>query len=351
MNPSSEYEGKTIDDAIGKACSALKVSKTSLKYDVISHGSTGIFGLVGTKKARIRVNTPAPAPKTGPAPSKNKGKGGTSAASAATERPATPESAAKESAAQAESVAAAPKSAPPETESPSTESSAGTARIESPPSDASDIISSEGIKQKADSLVEAIFDPPSERDASTLKPEAAPAAPDANLEAAVEAGRSALTHILNYLTEDTQIELTTSANRVLFKVAGGQSGLLIGKRGQTLEAIQYLVEKVVNKLTKENVRVQIDVEGYLETRKSSLEQLAARLAEKTRRTGKPTTIGQMNAHDRRIVHIALKDNKAVRTQSVGEGDYRKLMIFPKQSTTRRGSRGGKKPAASPTPSN
>jgi spoIIIJ-associated protein len=106
--------------------------------------------------------------------------------------------------------------------------------------------------------------------------------------------------------------------------------MLIGKRGQTLEAIQYLVEKIVNKQNEHRVRVLVDVEGYLKTRKSNLQKLAAKMAEKAQKTQKPVTIGQMNAYDRRTVHLHLKSNSAVRTQSVGEGYYRKLIIFPKK---------------------
>ena len=103
------------------------------------------------------------------------------------------------------------------------------------------------------------------------------------------------------------ISVKKTAERIFFNIKDGNAGVLIGKRGQTLEAIHYLVEKILNKKTESHVRIQIDVEGYLETRKSSLTRLAERLAQKSKKTGKPMTIGQMNAHDRRIVHLALKE--------------------------------------------
>ena len=106
--------------------------------------------------------------------------------------------------------------------------------------------------------------------------------------------------------------------------------MLIGKRGQTLEAIQYLVEKIVNKQNEARIRILVDVEGYLDTRQSNLKRMASKMADKAQKINKPVTIGQMNAYDRRIVHLHLKDNQAVRTQSVGEGYYRKLVIFPKR---------------------
>jgi spoIIIJ-associated protein len=104
------------------------------------------------------------------------------------------------------------------------------------------------------------------------------------------------------------------------------------KRGQTLDAIQSIVEKVINKHRENRTRVLVDIEGYLETRKENLEKLAMRLAEKSIRTGKPMSLGEMNAYDRRIVHIALKENPDVQTRSRGEGPLRKLVIFPKKKS-------------------
>ena len=150
-----------------------------------------------------------------------------------------------------------------------------------------------------------------------------------------EIGRDALQRIIDLITTDATISIEERSNRIFFNVKGGNSAILIGKRGQTLEAIQYILEKIVNKKRQERIRIQVDVEGYLEKRRVSLEGLAARLAEKVKRTGKPATIGQMNSHDRRIVHIALKNDSQVRTQSMGEGVLRKLVIFPKKYSQRK----------------
>ena len=79
-------------------------------------------------------------------------------------------------------------------------------------------------------------------------------------------------------------------------------------------------------------RVEVDVAGYLAKRRQNLKKMAERMAEKCKRVGKPMTIGQMNAYDRRIVHITLKDDEEVRTQSMGDGYLRKLVIFPKKGS-------------------
>jgi spoIIIJ-associated protein len=139
-----------------------------------------------------------------------------------------------------------------------------------------------------------------------------------------------LQRIIDAITEDAKISVEQDAERIFFNVNGGNAGILIGKRGQTLDAIQSIVDKVVNKHKEKRTRVLVDIEGYLETRKENLEKLAIRLAEKSKRTGKPMSLGQMNAYDRRIAHIALKDNPDVQTRSRGEGPLRKLVIFPKK---------------------
>jgi spoIIIJ-associated protein len=121
----------------------------------------------------------------------------------------------------------------------------------------------------------------------------------------------------------------------VFNVVGGNAGVLIGKRGQNLEAIQYLIDKIVNNKSVKRIRLQIDVEGYVKTRRENLAKLATKLAEKTKKTGKPSTIGQISAQDRRTVHITLKSDKEIRTQSIGDGYYRKLVIFPRKSNYKR----------------
>jgi len=257
MSPSFEFEDNSVEKAVAKACEELNIPKKDLKHDVISYGSTGIFGLVGTKKARIRVTIAEPAQE-------------------------------------------------PETDSHST---------------APDAIP----------LTEQIVE----------EPVTMPAADVGDLEAHPEAddpktvGREALQRIIDFITTDATISIVERPDRILFNVSGGNAAMLIGRRGQTLEAIQYLVEKIINKRRGKRVRIQVDVEGYAQNRQTGLQKLAGRLAEKVKGTGKPATIGQMNAHDRRIVHLALKDNNAVRTQSIGEGYIRKLVIFPKKNFSRK----------------
>ena len=150
----------------------------------------------------------------------------------------------------------------------------------------------------------------------------------------LDLGRSVLQRIVDSITSDAEISAEENSGWLFFNINGGNAGILIGKKGQTLDAIQSLVEKIVNKHNPHNdrIRVQVDVEGYLETRKANLEKLAERLADKSKRIRKPISLGQMSAYDRRIVHLALKNDPDIRTKSRGEGYMRKLVIFPQKNS-------------------
>ena len=97
--------------------------------------------------------------------------------------------------------------------------------------------------------------------------------------------------------------------------------------------IKIRKKKFSFKKNDKKITIQIDIEGYLKNRKASLELLATNFSEKVKRTGKPATIGPMNAHDRRIVHLTLKEDNGVRTQSVGDSYLRKLVIIPRKKSS------------------
>ena len=153
----------------------------------------------------------------------------------------------------------------------------------------------------------------------------------------LDLSREVLQRIVDAITSDATITAEETNGRIALNVTGGNAGALIGKKGQTLEAIQSLVDKIVNKhhRNQDRIRVQVDVEGYLATRKLNLEKLAQRLADKSKRIRKPISLGQMNGYDRRIVHLALKDDPEVKTKSKGEGYMRKLVIFPQKNSAHR----------------
>ncbi len=107
-------------------------------------------------------------------------------------------------------------------------------------------------------------------------------------------------------------------------------GVIIGKRGNTLDALQYLTTMVVNKNTSEHVRVKLDTENYRERRQKTLETLARSLARKVKKTGRKVVLEPMNPYERRIIHYTLQSDPGVETHSEGEEPYRKVVITPKR---------------------
>lgn len=114
------------------------------------------------------------------------------------------------------------------------------------------------------------------------------------------------------------------------ELSGDDMGMLIGKRGATLDSLQYLVSLVVNKNSEDYVRVKVDTENYRERRKETLENLAKNIAYKVKRTKRPVSLEPMNPYERRIIHSALQNDKYVTTHSEGEDPFRRVIVSLKK---------------------
>lgn len=119
-------------------------------------------------------------------------------------------------------------------------------------------------------------------------------------------------------------------NTLDIDLSGDEMGVLIGKRGQTLDSLQYLVSLVVNKDVDDYVRVKIDTENYRQRRKETLENLAKNISYKVKRTRRPVSLEPMNPYERRIIHSALQNDKYVTTHSEGDEPYRKVVVTLKK---------------------
>ncbi len=272
MEQTREFSGKDVDIAIKNACTALTLSKDELEYKVISEGTSGIFGIVGRRDAKIKVVLPD--------------------------------------------------------------------------NDIASETELEGIKSIVDEAFgeETRLEPPKKQESKKEEPKEkefksyeAPEPVDVS-EESITLGKQALQRMADLITDDAKVSAKTQADRLTLSIEGGNTGILIGRKGQTLDAMQFLTDKIINRKSEARVRVKVDIEGYMETRKSNLRHLAYKMADKAKKTGRPTTINQMSAQDRRIVHLALKDDNKVRTQSMGDGYYRRLVIFPKKKSSFRGKR-------------
>lgn len=257
-----ELEAKNVEQAVQLASEKLEIPRGELKYDVISHGSSGIFGLGRSKKAKIRVLLPEEGEELFPIQS--------------------------------------------------------------------DTAETAGTKPEIKNHVQRLTQENIETNAATEPPSEA---------VQTVTGEDVLQRIVDAITSEAKVISKQGPDKILFNVEGGNSAVLIGRHGQTLDAMQILVEKVINKNNTKRIRVEVDVEGYRENRKNQLIRHAERMAQKCKHIRRPVTVGNMNAHDRRIVHLALRGNNKVRTHSTGEGYIRKLVIFPRKSadTKRRSS--------------
>ena len=142
--------------------------------------------------------------------------------------------------------------------------------------------------------------------------------------------RMILLDLLDLMSMDTDVEVHERDNNLVLEVIGEDLGLLIGRRGETLAALQFLLNLILAKRLKKWARVVVDVEGYRARREETLGGLARRIAFRVRETGQPIALEAMPANERRIIHLALADNPHVATGSVGEGDHRKVVISPKR---------------------
>jgi spoIIIJ-associated protein len=207
-----EVEGKTVDEAIQKACEQLGLSPEQLEVEVLSDGSNKIFGIIGGTKVRIKAT----------------------------------------------------------------------------------------VKEH-------------------------PSAPDA------QKAQEVLENILQRFGFETSIEVLEDDDCVTLNIKGDGSGILIGRKGQTLDALQYVVNKIVHRSPNVTKQVIVDTEGYREKRKETLIDLAKRLSEQAKTREGPVSTSPLNPFERRIIHLAIQDDDELTTQSTGEGIYRSVVISPKKT--------------------
>ena len=146
--------------------------------------------------------------------------------------------------------------------------------------------------------------------------------------------REFLENIFSVMDLDVEIVITNEENNYAVDLKGEDMGVLIGKRGQTLDSLQYLTNLAVNKNTEEHVKIKIDTEDYRNRRKETLENLAKNIAYKVKRTKRTVSLEPMNPFERRIIHSALQNDRFVATHSEGEEPYRHVVVTLKRQERR-----------------
>jgi spoIIIJ-associated protein len=236
---SYEFEGKTAEEAINNASRELNIPPENLEFDIIEPGSAGIFGLVGTRKTKIRVTI---------------------------------------------------------------------------------------IKEDED-FIDDDYDDLNQLDTAI---EDSSEKIEENGNEYLDIARDALDNILKLIPVETTVTGNYSNDRISLIIEGDTSGLLIGRKGKTLDALQYIVNKITNKNADKKLKVIVDSENYRQRRIDSLTQMALKIGNKAKKFKKPFSTSPLNPHDRRIVHLALKNVDKLETRSRGEGIHKRVVVIPKR---------------------
>lgn len=305
---SVETEGENIDAAIANALKALGVARDKITVDIISEGRKGILGF-GAQKAKVRASlrklnldidtAPAPAP----APESR---------AKAEEAPPRP----------AQQRQPAPARRPPEPQRRQPEPRRMQQRPEPRP---------RAPEPRARPEIEPRSTPETRPVVELETVAAVPALTPAEAAAMVEKAKAALVEILNLMGMNATVEQKPYAEgeEMVLEIKSEHSGLIIGRKGQTLEALQYLVSRIAGERPgAEGSQVVVDIENYQDRRRRTLQDMALRLGEKAKRQRKTVTIDALSAADRKVVHAALQDDPWLTTRSLGQGAYRRLLIIP-----------------------
>ena len=277
MNGSIRVSAKTVDDAITEALIQLGVTSDRLEYEVIEKGSPGFLG-IGMKQAVIEARRK---PEPEPEPEEEE----------ISVRPEKPE--VKET----EKAAPVPKKKERTERKPKREKESRETREEIKP---------EEPKREETVLAEV-------------------------QDVTIHAVEDFLRNTLNAMDMEVEIKSEIDGDGALsVDMKGEHMGILIGKRGQTLDALQYLANRVANKHQEGYVRVKLDTENYRARREETLKHLAKNIAHKVKRSRRPVALEPMNPYERRIIHSALQSDPYVTTHSEGEEPYRKVVVTLKR---------------------
>jgi spoIIIJ-associated protein len=143
-----------------------------------------------------------------------------------------------------------------------------------------------------------------------------------------EKARKILSEVLELMGIEASVALEVGPEEVLLKIDGKEGAILIGRKGQTLDALEYLVNRIISRSEEGEAHVILDIESYRERRKKALEELALRLGERAKRRRQTVTLNPLSPRDRRVVHLTLQDDPLITTKSTGGAYFRRLLIIP-----------------------
>jgi len=291
MAKEQDFYGSNIADAIANACKELAASQEELNIEVLETGSPGIFGLC-RKRARIRVN-----------------------------RKRQPEAVRPEAAAAPSTEPVPPKEPPKKKERPAAKK--------------------KPVKPQPEQTTE--------RAEEAVKPDESKAAPAEDTgpyvppsPEALEAVRQDVSQLLDLMGCPSAVTVELENQTVACKISGEHQDILTGQEGRTLDSLQYLLRKITSSLLPDRTKLALEVGDYRERRIEELKKRVQELAAKVREDGMTQAIPALNPSERREVHMLLQDDKEVRSRSVGDGLFKKVLIYKpgkKKSFPRKSGKG------------
>lgn len=321
---SIEMTGKTVEDAVKAGLRELGCDSSEVTIDVLHMGSPGLFGMFG-KLAKVRLTVKEEDPTLDfdlSDISLSLNKPGKSAPKAKPERKA------EEKKVEAKPVEAS-KAEEPKNEEPKAEKK----KAEKPAEEEKPAAEAKPVREKAEKPARK----PRSEEKKAEKPAPAKQAEEpfepSDPEKLGEAGKLAydfLKNVTEKMGVTVGIRVTEEEDHLSVSMMGDTLGILIGRRGDTLDALQYLTSLQVNKHRDGYMRVSLDTENYRQKREEALSKLAMRMAARARKTGRKVTLEPMNPYERRVLHSALQGNPYVTTHSEGEEPYRRVVITLKQ---------------------
>jgi spoIIIJ-associated protein len=279
-----EYTAKSVEEALEKALNEMMLTREDIHYEIVQQPSKGFLGF-GQKDAVVRVS--------------------------------------KKDAAETKVEAV-------EVKAVKTEEKAEV-KAEIPvqePTPVVEVVVDDTEEQEVEVSFEEAFDTDIDEETEELDVAVAKADKKELYEAAEAKGRAFLAKIFDEMKLDVVIDVKENGGYLVFDLQGENLGILIGRRGDTLDSLQFLLNLVINDKNNAKVKGIIDIENYRAKREETLIGLGHKLAAKARKTGQKVVLEPMNPQERRIIHMALQNDKRVTTYSEGEEPYRKVVIEP-----------------------
>lgn len=288
MNQAVEQTGKTVDEAIEAALQELGMNRDEVEVDIIQMESAGIFGLFGRKDARVRVHPV----------------GGSSA-------PVEQEQ---------KKPAGQPSRPSQKQRRPQSESTPAPKQKTQAPKSAAPADSEDSEKSK-----------PAQKQGSR-RPERSEATRELPPAEASQLGQEAADHLVaitKYFGLELEVQSDVGPRAINIKARGQEIGQLIGRRGRTLNTVQFVISRLVNEDRSDKRKVRIDVDGYNETHEQSLRDLARKSIERVMESGRPYCLRSMPPQDRRVIHLESQNHAKVATESQGDEGRRFVILYPR----------------------